>query len=33
MLTSLPIVQPQPNQEFYGLDVLNLFRDLHARAI
>jgi hypothetical protein len=25
MLTSLPIVQPQPNQEFYGLDVLNLF--------
>ena len=26
MLTSLPIVQPQPNQEFYGLDVLNLFQ-------
>jgi hypothetical protein len=25
VLTSLPIVQPQPNQEFYGLDVLNLF--------
>ena len=26
MLTSLPIVQPQPNQEFYGLNVLNLFQ-------
>src|SRR5665213_1729296 len=26
MLTSLPIVQPQPNQEFYGLDVLSLFQ-------
>src|ERR1700692_2995779 len=25
MLTSLPIEQPQPNQEFYGVDVLNLF--------
>jgi hypothetical protein len=25
MLTSLPNEQPQPNQEFYGLDVLNLF--------
>ena len=26
MLTSLPIEHPQPNQEFYGLDVLNLFQ-------
>jgi hypothetical protein len=26
MLTSLPVVQPQPNQEFYGVDVLNLFQ-------
>src|SRR5579862_2258926 len=26
MLTSLPIEQPQPDQEFYGLDVLNLFQ-------
>ena len=26
MLTSLPIEQPQPNQEFYGVDVLNLFQ-------
>jgi hypothetical protein len=26
MLTSLPVEQPQPNQEFYGLDVLNLLR-------
>jgi hypothetical protein len=25
MLTSLPIEQPQPNQEIYGVDVLNLF--------
>ncbi len=26
MLTSLPVEQPQPNQEFYGVDVLNLFQ-------
>jgi hypothetical protein len=26
MLTSLPIEQAQPSQEFYGLDVLNLFK-------
>ena len=26
MLTSLPIEQPQPNQEFYRVDVLNLFQ-------
>jgi len=26
VLTSLPIEQPQPNQEFYGVDVLNLFQ-------
>src|SRR5256885_16291164 len=26
MLISLPIEQPQPNQEFYGLDVLTLFQ-------
>jgi hypothetical protein len=31
MLTSLPIEQPQPNQEFYGMDVLNLF-ETHTRA-
>jgi len=31
MLTSLPIEQPQPNQEFYGVDALNLF-DTHTRA-
>ena len=31
MLTSLPIEQPQPNQEFYGLDVLNLF-ETYTRA-
>ena len=26
MLTSLPVVQPQPNQEFYSLDVLTLLQ-------
>jgi len=26
MLTSLPIVQPQPNQEFYAVELLNLFQ-------
>ncbi len=31
MLTSLPIEQPQPNQEFYGVDVLNLF-ETYTRA-
>jgi hypothetical protein len=31
MLTSLPNEQSQPNQEFYGLDVLNLF-DTYTRA-
>ena len=31
MLTSLPIEQPQPNQEFYGMDVLNLF-ETYTRA-
>ena len=31
MLTSLPIEQPQPSQEFYGLDVLNLF-ETYSRA-
>lgn len=31
MLTSLPIVQPQPNQEFYGVDLLNLF-ETYTRA-
>ncbi len=31
MLTSFPIEQPQPNQEFYGLDVLNLF-ETYTRA-
>ena len=31
MLTSLPLEQPQPNQEFYGLDVLNLF-ETYTRA-
>src|SRR5579872_7105530 len=31
MLTSLPIEQPQPNQEFYGLDLLNLF-ETYTRA-
>ena len=31
MLTSLPNEQPQPNQEFYGLDVLNLF-ETYTRA-
>jgi hypothetical protein len=31
MLTSLPIEQAQPNQEFYGLDVLNLFES-YTRA-
>jgi hypothetical protein len=31
MLTSLPIEQPQPKQEFYSLDVLNLF-ETYTRA-
>jgi hypothetical protein len=31
MLTSLPIEQPQPNQQFYGVDVLNLF-ETYTRA-
>jgi hypothetical protein len=31
MLTSLPIEQPQPKQEFYGVDVLNLF-ETYTRA-
>jgi hypothetical protein len=31
MLTSLPIEQPQPNQEFYGVDVLNLL-ETYTRA-
>jgi hypothetical protein len=31
MLTSLPIEQPQPNQEFYGVDALNLF-ETYTRA-
>jgi hypothetical protein len=33
MLTSLPIEQPQPNQEFYGVDVLNLFETYNPRSI
>ena len=31
MLTSLPIEQGQPNQDFYGLDVLNLLKS-YTRA-
>ena len=31
MLTSLPIEQPQPSQEFYGVDALNLF-ETYTRA-
>jgi len=31
MLTSLPIEQSQPNQEFYGLEALNLF-ETYTRA-
>ncbi|MEO8050734.1 MAG: hypothetical protein ABI833_09995 [Acidobacteriota bacterium] len=31
MLTSLPAEKPQPNQEFYGLDLLNLF-ETYTRA-
>lgn len=31
MLTSIPVEQPQPNQEFYGLDVLGLIQT-HTRA-
>jgi len=31
MLTSFPIEQPQPNQEFYGVDALNLF-ETYTRA-
>ena len=36
MQTSFPVEQPQPNQEFYGLDVLSLLqtynRDLYRAS-